>query len=128
MTTPAKQRPGRILLVEDETAVRDTMRTMLERGGWTVLVGRDGAEGLQLAQDLGYTIDLVVSDIVMPEMSGRRMVREMRAERPHLRILLISGFDTRTLGDDPDMAGIPLLEKPFTSQQLLDAVAAAARP
>jgi two-component system cell cycle sensor histidine kinase/response regulator CckA len=98
---------------------------MLESAGWTVLAARNGDEALQIARDIQYKIDLVVSDIVMPVMSGRQLLREMLAERPTLSVLLISGYDSSAITEDPDTTNVPWLEKPFTTLQLLSAVKAA---
>lgn len=125
MTSSEPRHAGRILLVEDEVAIRNTTRAMLESGGWTVLTARDGAEALEIARDIRYKIDLVVTDIAMPVMSGRQLVREMRAEQPTLSVLLISGHDSFAVTEDPDTKTVSLLEKPFTTVDLLRAVAAA---
>lgn len=130
MTRSKPRRSGRILLVDDDRAVRNTTRGILENAGWTVLTARDGEEALELARDIRYKLDLVLTDIVMPVMSGRQLVREMLAERPTLRVLLFSGFDSFAVTEDPDTVTVALLEKPFTTQDLLSAVetAAARRP
>ena len=110
-----------ILLVEDESAVRSAARRMLERQGHTVLEARHGADALLVWQDHRHRIDLVVTDLRMPEMGGRELVDRLRSEVPALPVLYVSGYSEHSLPDDAGAATV-FLEKPFTREQLLDAV------
>ena len=116
-----------LLLVEDDDGVRDFAREVLTRAGFQVLQARHGLEGIAVARAHAYDIDLVVTDVVMPEMGGRQMVEQLRRKRPGLRVLYISGYANdaatrRELGAGEEA----LLEKPFTARTLRDAVTATA--
>jgi len=119
MTTPP------ILLVEDDEMMRETVRLLLEQDGWTILTATNGAEGLAVAREHKYELSLVIADLVMPVMSGREMVREMRSEQPGVRIIIMSGYDNFAITNDPYTDGLLWLEKPFKPQQLFDTVRAA---
>jgi len=108
-----------VLLVEDEPAVRSIARRVLERQGYTVLEAPDGREALEVAQQYRQSIQLLVTDMMMPGMSGRDLWAALRAARPELRVLFISGFT------DDDMIrrglldrGSAFLQKPFTPVEL----------
>jgi CheY-like chemotaxis protein len=109
-----------ILLVEDEEGVRTVVRRHLERQGYVVRVASTGAEALRLAE---ARVDLVITDLVMPEQSGRVLGERLAARWPHLPVLYMSGYTDdeifrRGLGD----ARAAFLEKPFTAEQLARAV------
>jgi PAS domain S-box-containing protein len=115
-------RPGRetILLVEDQTEVRDLARDILHGSGYTVLEARNGAEALQLWDQHGGAVELILTDVVMPQMGGRELADRLLAARPGLRVLYMSGYTDDTLGRegvlDPARAYLP---KPFSSASLL---------
>ena len=124
-TEPAP-RAGRILLVEDEPAVRLIAARILRKAGYEVLEGRDGEEGLRLAaRELGQ-LDLLVTDVVMPQLSGPELATRIRALRPELPVIYCSGYMTGTLTEHLEI-GETILAKPFTSAELLDAVSAPMR-
>ena len=116
-----------ILLVEDEAPVRTTARRMLERSGYAVLEARHGADALRLWRRQGGEIDAVVTDLRMPEMGGRELTTRLRALRRTLPVVLISGYaDDGTVGAGEH--GQVFLEKPFTTEALLRALARALGP
>jgi two-component system, cell cycle sensor histidine kinase and response regulator CckA len=113
-----------VLLVEDERAVRLLTRKILERAGYRVIDAASGAEGLRAFQDFSGPIDLVLTDVVMPDgMSGRELADRLLQMRPSLRILFTSGysadFSSRelTLND-----GQSFLPKPSSPKDILEAV------
>jgi two-component system cell cycle sensor histidine kinase/response regulator CckA len=109
-----------ILLVEDETSVRTSARRLLERHGYTVVEARHGVEALRLAEEPGRYFDLVVTDVVMPEMGGRELVERLRARQPSLKVLFMSGYTERAISADGTMPpGTAFVEKPFTVDQLI---------
>lgn len=110
-----------ILLVEDESAVRNAARRMLERRGYTVLEARHGADGLLVWRDRRAMIDAVVTDLRMPEMGGRDMVQQLRAEEPGLPVVYMSGYSEQSV-PDADAPRTAFLEKPFTMDGLIGAV------
>ncbi|HEY8258208.1 MAG TPA: PAS domain-containing protein [Gemmatimonadales bacterium] len=109
-----------ILLVEDEAAVRMSARRLLERHGYTVVEARHGLEALELVEEPGRNFDLVLTDVVMPEMGGRELVERLRARHPSLKVLFMSGYTERSITVDGSMpAGTGFVEKPFTVEQLM---------
>jgi PAS domain S-box-containing protein len=102
-----------VLLVEDEPVVRDVARATLERHGYHVVTATNGVEGLQQAEALGQTLDLVVTDVVMPQMGGWEMARALREARPDLKILFTSGYNDEILGADTTEAEVDFLPKPY---------------
>ncbi|HEY1263059.1 MAG TPA: PAS domain S-box protein [Terriglobales bacterium] len=101
-----------ILLVEDEEAVRKSAAEYLKENGYTVLVASSGPEALDLARGSMGNIDLLVSDLVMPKMSGPQLAEKIRAERPEIKIIFMSGYSNNLL-PTVENAGHVLLHKPF---------------
>ncbi len=110
---------GKILLVEDEEAVRMFAARALRNKGYTVLEADCGEAALKCFNDHNADIDLLVSDVVMPQMDGPTLVREVRAQRPDLKVIFISGYaeDAFRRNLDPD-SEFELLPKPFSLKQL----------
>jgi two-component system cell cycle sensor histidine kinase/response regulator CckA len=125
-----------VLVVEDEEIIRSLVREQLESLGYAVLDSRDGDEALAVLCGTSAAIDLVVTDLVMPRMSGRDLARRVAELRPTTAVLLISGYGGDTVtAEGPLEPGIAFLEKPFTGAELaakvrevLDAAATRARP
>ena len=115
---PAHEQAGKsVLVVEDETDVRRFVKTVLERAGLRVLEAGDGIEALRVLDSISP--DLVLTDIVMPEMDGIALALELAHKSPHLPILLMSG-----LVSDPGPTAIArgFLRKPFMPTALVEAV------
>jgi CheY-like chemotaxis protein len=109
-----------LLLVEDEAAVRASVRRLLEWHGYTVLEARNGAEALRVYETHEGGIDLVLTDVVMPEMGGHELVERLRARRPGLRVLFMSGYAERAFINNGSIPpGTGYLEKPFTVETLM---------
>jgi CheY-like chemotaxis protein len=112
-------RGGTVLLVEDSDAVRAVVANMLESGGLTVLQASGGEEALAMARQGGAPIDLLLTDIVMPEMSGVELADRLERERPDTRILFMTGYaeelvmNEGILGKHRECIG-----KPFTQEQI----------
>jgi CheY-like chemotaxis protein len=108
-------RPGTIvLLVEDEPQVRLAVSRVLRRYGYTVLEGQNGLEGLALWSERGHEIALIVSDVVMPQLGGREMVRRLRDEGAAVPVLFISGYAQGATPERLDGSGrSAFLAKPF---------------
>ena len=116
----------RILVIDDEPAVRDMMRQTLERAGYEVDDAGDGRQGMvQLRQQ---PVDLVITDILMPEQEGIETIRMLRKEFPQVKILAISGGGKKGQLDVLPVAQAfgahSTLAKPFERKDLLDAVSA----
>jgi PAS domain S-box-containing protein len=120
--TAGRETAGRetILLAEDEDDVRALTREVLERQGYRVLEASDGLQALRLYEAEGDRIDLVLSDVVMPRMSGREMVDRVRAIRPDMRVLYMSGYtEDAIVRHGVRDASAVLLGKPFAPADLL---------
>ncbi|WP_338427272.1 hybrid sensor histidine kinase/response regulator [Sphingopyxis kveilinensis] len=115
---------GTILLVEDEDMVRAVAERALARAGYTVLTAAQGEEGLERFTEM-EKVDLVISDVVMPTMDGPAMVRAMRAKRPGLPVLFMSGYAEEQLRQSIDIDNVAFLPKPFSVAQLAEATSAA---
>ncbi|WP_432770815.1 MAG: response regulator [Sphingopyxis sp.] len=115
---------GTILLVEDEDMVRAVAERALTRAGYTVVTASQGEEGLERFAQM-ETLDLVISDVVMPTIDGPAMVRAMRAKRPGLPVLFMSGYAEEQLRQSIDIDDVAFLPKPFSVAQLAEATSAA---
>ena len=119
------------LIVEDEDALREVTRRLLTRQGYTVITAANGAEAITAAKSYQGPIDLLLTDVIMPQMLGKEAARQIQQTRPDIRVLYMSGYAQPVLASegrlDPDVL---LLDKPFTERELLDKVHAtvAARP
>jgi two-component system, cell cycle sensor histidine kinase and response regulator CckA len=128
---PARMPPGQasgggrtVLVAEDESAVRALTCRVLRKAGYRVIEASNGEEALDLAAAFGGALDLVLTDVVMPRMSGRVLAERLLAERPGTPILFMSGYtDDAVLHHGLVHADIHLLQKPMLPDQLLAAVA-----
>jgi two-component system, cell cycle sensor histidine kinase and response regulator CckA len=108
-----------ILLVEDEVQVRSLARQLLEQRGYAVLEACDGDQAMEIEQQHPGPIHLLLTDVVMPGMSGSEVARRLTARRPELRVLYISGYtDQAVLHHGVVGEGMPLLQKPFDDDSL----------
>ena len=118
-----------ILLVEDEASVAALAATALTRQGYALLRARDGVEAIEVAAAHHGTIDLLLTDLVMPRMGGVDLAATLGPLRPGLRILFMSGYAADTFETGRELPpGIPLLAKPFSVAALCDAVRRVLRP
>jgi two-component system, cell cycle sensor histidine kinase and response regulator CckA len=116
---PAHSR-GTIMLVEDESAVREATKRMLRKFGFSVIEARDGEEAVRLWQHEGANVDVVLTDVVMPTMGGADLARVLRKRNPDLRVVFMSGYTQGTLEPSAmDEAATRFLPKPFTADQLV---------
>ena len=110
---------GRVLLVEDEDVVRNFAARALSRQGYEVLEAGTGVEALDVMAREEGRIDIIVSDVIMPEMDGPSMLKEMRKTKPDIKIIFVSGYPDdafkKSLDDNETYAFLP---KPFTLPQL----------
>jgi CheY-like chemotaxis protein len=112
-----------ILFVEDEPGVRTLARAILEKCGYVVLDACEPYDALALVSHYEKPIDLLVTDVVMPNMSGRQLVERLLRDRPGLRVLYISGYaDDAVVRHGIIDAGTPFLQKPFTPDVLAQKV------
>jgi two-component system cell cycle sensor histidine kinase/response regulator CckA len=110
---------GRVLLVEDEDVVRSFAVRALSRQGYEVLEAGSGVEALEIMDRENHRVDLVVSDVIMPEMDGPTLLKELRKTNPALKFIFVSGYPDdafkKSLGDNQEYTFLP---KPFTLPQL----------
>jgi DNA-binding response OmpR family regulator len=111
---------GTILLVEDEALLRELGETILRHAGYTVLSAHTRQEVNSLLQSYSNEIDLVLADVVMPEISGQEVVRLVRTRWPRVGVIYMSGYS------DDEISGLEVgsafLQKPFTPAELTDKV------
>lgn len=108
-----------VLLVEDETAVLDMTKLMLERLGYKVLAANTPAEAIHLARDYVGKIDLLLTDVVMPEMNGRDLAKNILSLYPHLKRLFVSGYPANIISSHGVLdEGVNFIQKPFSREQL----------
>jgi two-component system cell cycle sensor histidine kinase/response regulator CckA len=114
---------GTILLVEDEEGLRGLNARGLASRGYTVLEAGNGVEALEVLESRGGEVDLVVSDVVMPEMDGPTLLKEMRRRNPDVKIIFVSGYAEDAFEKNlPEGGQYNFLAKPFTLKQLVAAV------
>jgi two-component system, cell cycle sensor histidine kinase and response regulator CckA len=103
-----------ILLTEDEEGVRTLARHILEGCGYTVLAATNGAEALGIFEKRGDTIDLLITDVVMPRMSGRQLADQLVGRRPGIKVLYLSGYtDDAVVHHGVNHEQVHFLHKPF---------------
>ncbi len=117
---PVMKASETVLFVEDEDALRALGREALRMHGYSVLEAGNGRDALDVFAGHAYQVDVVVTDVVMPQLSGVDLIEKLRAKVPNLKVLFISGYTDRT--DDIERSGFRLLQKPFTPEQLVKAV------
>jgi len=109
-----------ILLVEDDEPVRKLARFILESDGFEVLEARDAQDALNQSQTYAGSIELLVTDVVMPGTSGTTLAKLIVGERPRIKVLFLSGYpDDIIPKDDDEYRGMQFLKKPFTPDLLL---------
>lgn len=107
-----------ILLAEDQDGIRDLVREFLQRKGYTVLFANDGEDALRIAGEHRNPIDLLLTDVIMPNVGGHDLAQRMRQLHPNLKVLFMSGYAEPSASAKQEGIG-PVLQKPF----LLDALA-----
>jgi two-component system cell cycle sensor histidine kinase/response regulator CckA len=120
-TGPAAARPdataqhaGTVLVVDDEAAIRDVVHRVLTRAGYRVMTAAGQAQALGLLREPGVPVDLLVTDVVMPGVTGEAFAAQVEAVRPGIRVLFMSGYELPGA-----MTGSQILDKPFSRATLL---------
>jgi PAS domain S-box-containing protein len=114
---------GTILLVEDEEALLNLAADRLKERGYTVMTARDGVHALEVARSFHGSIDLLLTDIMMPRMGGLALARSLSESRPGIRVVFMTGHAERDASYREAMrAGVESIQKPFSHEQLIRAV------
>ena len=111
-----------VLVVDDEPGIRQIARRILEDGGYEINEAEGGLEAIALLAQ-GHPLDLLIADLDMPGLGGDEMVRRIRATRPDLKVLYVTGHIDRLMDARPLWEGEAFLEKPFNPVGLREAVA-----
>jgi two-component system cell cycle sensor histidine kinase/response regulator CckA len=110
---------GTLLVVEDDDMLRKTARAILEKYGYHVLEAQDGEDALRVSGEYEGTIQLMITDVVMPKMNGRDLAKHLQPQRPEMNILYMSGYTTNSIVNNQVLdAQLAFLQKPFTSKEL----------
>ena len=121
LPAPTPPRGGTVLVVDDEAAVRHTTRRLLERAGFTVLDAPGGEDALRSAASHPGPIDLLVTDVVMPRMTGPELASQLVRDRPNTPVLFVSGYSRESdFEGTVDEMESSFLHKPFTGAELVD--------
>ena len=121
----AEERPrgtATVLVAEDDPGLRQLMARVLSRNGYHVLVATNGEEAVELAKTAGASLDLLVSDVVMSELSGPDLAKELQGRNPSLRVLLTSGTADASIIDGLIPGTSAFMAKPFRPSALIDHV------
>jgi len=112
-----------VLLVEDEPALLEVARAALADNGYSVLPASGPLEAIGIASDPDRPIDLLMTDVVMPEMSGRELAQRLQATRPGMRCLYMSGYTANVIAHRGVLdEGVHFLQKPFSTNALANKV------
>ncbi len=113
-----------ILIIDDELQIRSMLKKMLEREDFNVVVASDGKEGMKIFEK--EPVDLVITDLIMPEKEGIEVIQELRKNNSNLPIIAISGGGKNSPGTYLNIAKLlganAILEKPFAKEKLIDAI------
>ncbi len=103
-----------ILLVEDADSLRKLIERQLSKLGYIVTVAADGGEALSLVEDKGLMPDLIITDVIMPNMNGKELIKRLRQNHPHLKEIYMSGYADETIMPHGILnSDIPFIQKPF---------------
>jgi two-component system cell cycle sensor histidine kinase/response regulator CckA len=117
---PSTETPTTILLVDDAELIRDVVKKILSNSGYVVLDAKDGEACLKVGQQYSGAIHLLIADMFMTGMNGREIADHLRACRPEIKVLLMSGHDPKKIQSHGGFdTGFGLMMKPFTPETLL---------
>jgi PAS domain S-box-containing protein len=112
------QSTGRILLVEDQAVLRTSIKRILERAGYDIVVAEDGPDAIRRSEDPSAEFDLLITDIVLPQMRGTELAARLKERYPRMRVLFMSGYSEEKI----PLKGAGFLPKPFRREVLLEKV------
>jgi signal transduction histidine kinase/ActR/RegA family two-component response regulator len=124
-TTPVVAHRETVLVVEDEQEVRELACEFLKCAGYSVVTAENGLEALETAKRFGKSIQLVLTDIVMPKMRGPEMAKQLKSLLPDVKIVYMTGYLEQKDGSDDFLEGAYFLQKPFTRESIVSGTAEA---
>lgn len=120
--TPSPRPPRTVLVVDDEETVRRFVERVLRSAGYATVVAEGGADAMRVANSID-TLDMVVTDVMMPDMSGCELARQLRQSNPDLKVLYVTGYSDRLFEEKVMMwENEAFIEKPCSLKALLEAV------
>jgi len=121
---PDESKKKTIFVVEDEPTLRALVRRVLERGGYDVIEASSGLAALQLWKEKKTPVDLLLTDMVMPDgISGRQLAEKLKADNPNLKVIYTTGYSPELMGKDVALTeGVNFLQKPYPPQKLVQTV------
>jgi two-component system, cell cycle sensor histidine kinase and response regulator CckA len=120
VTTPLKGASATVLLVEDEASVRHLSKRILEHAGYRLLEAVNGDDAEHVFAHHAGSIDLVVTDVIMPGCGGPELLSRLRVQAPALRVLYMSGYTDQSAVQKAGIGrGLPFVQKPFTADELV---------
>jgi two-component system, cell cycle sensor histidine kinase and response regulator CckA len=123
VTGSVRDSPGTVLLVEDETIVRELVREILERDGYRVISAPTPADALDASRAADDSIDLLLTDIVMPGMSGPEVAQTLAESRGDLKVLYMSGYSDELAAERGLLQpGTAFIQKPFRAEELTEKI------
>jgi len=124
MVDQSSQARKTIMVVEDEPTLRALVRKVLERGGFAVIEASSGLTALELWAKTRPHIDLLLTDMVMPDgISGKQLAEKLKSENPSLRVIFTTGYSPELMGEGFEVKeGINFLQKPYPPQKLVQTV------
>jgi two-component system, cell cycle sensor histidine kinase and response regulator CckA len=121
-TTKTPPRPPVVLVVDDETSIRALMSRVLQTAGYEVVIAASGAEAIARFHDMEHC-DLVLTDLMMPEMNGDELARRLRLDQPTLKVLYLTGFSDRLFAEKQLLwEDESFLDKPCSPKAVLEGV------
>lgn len=120
--SPAPAPPQTVLVVDDEEMIRSALERFFSRKGNAVITAGDGLQALDALERA--PVDVAIVDLVMPNLNGVELVQRMRTAYPNVRIVIMTGYIRASMLDAKELAELPIVRKPFTLDEIGDAVAA----
>jgi CheY-like chemotaxis protein len=113
-----------IFVVEDEPTLRALVRRVLERGGYEVIEAASGLSALELWKENKTHVDLLLTDMVMPDgISGRQLAEKLKTDNPDLKVIYTTGYSSDLMGKEVNLQeGVNFLQKPYPPQKLVETV------
>jgi PAS domain S-box-containing protein len=116
---PSSQGKEVVLLVEDEPQVRCIVKEILQLQGYTILEAKDGEEAIEISENYSGSIQLMLTDVIMPRMNGRELFEQLRSLRPEMKVLYMSGYTEGVIARHGTLEeGTTLIQKPFSFEDL----------